>query len=190
MNGLHNAWEVFWLFTIPVGGGIPAGVMLAQERGIHWAWMTVLYFFSDILLAVVFEPVLLLLAHVASRVAFLGRVGEAFRQSMQKSASAYGHVTGPFALVMVAFGVDPMTGRAAAKAAGHGFVTGWMIAIAGDMMYFAVLMASTLWLKSAIGDGTAVMLIVFAGMMIVPAVVRRIRRRPGGGTTSPGQRQN
>lgn len=70
-----------------------------------------------------------------------------------------------------------MTGRAAAKAAGHGFVTGWMIAIAGDMMYFAVLMVSTLWLKSTLDDGTAVMLIVFAGMMIVPALVRRLRSR-------------
>jgi len=177
VNGLHNAWEVFWLFTIPVGGGIPAGVLLAQERGIHWAWMMVLYFFSDVLLAVVFEPILLLFAGLALRVAFLGRVGEAFRVSFQKNAAKYGHVTGPFALVMVAFGVDPMTGRAAARAAGHGFVTGWMIAIAGDMMYFTVLMVSTLWLKSTLGDGTTVMLIVFAGMMIVPALVRRLRGR-------------
>jgi len=43
---------------------------------------------------------------------------------------------GPFALVMIAFGVDPMTGRATALAAGHGFVTGWALAIAGDMLYF------------------------------------------------------
>jgi len=163
--------------------------MLAQSRGIAWPWMLVLYFLSDLLLAVVFEPILLLLARVASRVAFLGRVGEAFRTSLQKNASKYGHVRGPFALVMVAFGVDPMTGRAAAKAAGHGFVTGWMIAIAGDMMYFTVLMVSTLWLKSTLGDGTVVMLIVFAGMMIVPAIVRRIRGGSQTGPNNPGPRQ-
>jgi hypothetical protein len=163
------------LFTIPIGGGIPAGVLLAQSKGIVWPWMMILYLISDLMLAVAFEPILLLLARVASRVAFLGRVGEAFRQSLEKSAARYGHVTGPFALVMVAFGVDPKTGRAAAKAAGHGFVTGWMIAIAGDMIYFTVLMVCTLWLKTAVGDGTVVILIVFAGMMIIPAVIRRVR---------------
>jgi hypothetical protein len=42
-----------------------------------------------------------------------------------------------------------MTGRAAAKAAGHGFLPGWAIAITGDMIYFVVLMASTLWLQAS-----------------------------------------
>jgi len=142
VNALQNSWEVFWLFTIPIGGGIPAGVLLAQSRSIAWPWMMVLYFFSDVLLT-----------RVASRVAFLGRVGEAFRLSFQKKAARYGHVTGPFALVMVAFGVDPMSGRAAAKAAGHGFVTGWMIAIAGDMMYFAVLMVLVRRLRNGMRRG-------------------------------------
>lgn len=35
---------------------------------------------------------------------------------------------GPFALVMIAFGVDPMTGRPTALAAGHGFLVGWAVA--------------------------------------------------------------
>ena len=54
-----------------------------------------------------------------------------------------------------------MTGRAVAVAAGHGFLAGWMIAIAGDMIYFTLLMIYTLWLKSVIRDGTWSMLIIF-----------------------------
>ena len=167
--------DVFLLFAIPVGGGIPGGVLLAQSRGIVWPWMMVLYFFSDVMLALVFEPVLLLLVRISARVSLMRAVAGAWKQSLKKSSSLYAHATGPLALVMVAFGVDPMTGRAAAAAAGHGFVTGWMIAIAGDMLYFTLLMVSTLWLKEAIGDGTIVMWIVFAMMIVLPALVRRFR---------------
>ena len=56
--------SVLKLFVIPVGGGIPAGVMLAQAQGVAWPVTAVLYLVSDILLAVVFEPVLLLIAVV------------------------------------------------------------------------------------------------------------------------------
>ena len=150
MNGhwpeaLRNSWDVLMLFTIPVGGGIPAGVLLAQGKGIAWPWMMVLYLISDLMLAVVFEPILLLFARLASRFAFAAKLGAAFREAFEKSSAQYKHVTGPFGLIMVAFGVDPMTGRAAALAAGHGFVAGWTIAITGDMLYFAVLMVCTLW---------------------------------------------
>ncbi|NDD90922.1 hypothetical protein EBZ37_02390, partial [bacterium] len=134
---------------------------------------------SDLALAVVFEPILLMLVRLGSRAQLIRRAAEVFRKSLDQNVARYGHVTGPFGLVLVAFGVDPMTGRAAALAAGHGFVTGWMIAIAGDMMYFTVLMVSTLWLKQWIGDGTVVMLIVFVLMMSIPALIRKIRERRG-----------
>lgn len=163
------------LFTIPVGGGIPAGVLLAQERGIGWPWMMLLYFFSDLALALVFEPILLALSRLATRVAWLSRMCTAFRQSMERSAARFGHVTGPFSLVMIAFGVDPMTGRAAALAAGYEFVGGWMIAIAGDMIYFTVLLVCTLWLKERVGDGTVVMLIILTLMIVGPLVVKKLR---------------
>ena len=48
--------------------------------------------------------------------------------------------------------LDPTAGRAAAAAAGHGFVPGWTLAIIGDMIYFVLLMASTLWVSSVVGD--------------------------------------
>ena len=55
-----------------------------------------------------------------------------------KTMEHYGNSSGIFALIMIAFGADPMTGRAVAVAAGHGFLVGWMIAIAGDMIYFSL----------------------------------------------------
>jgi hypothetical protein len=74
-------------------------------------------------------------------------------------------------------GIDPMTGRAAAAMAGHGFFSGWAIAITGDMIYFGVLMASTLWLDGVLGDSRLTILAVLALMFIIPAVFRRWQER-------------
>jgi hypothetical protein len=172
---MSGAWDVFLLFTIPVGGGIPAGVLLARKSGIGWPAMEALYLVSDVALALVFEPMMLLLSRVARRFQSLSRVADAFRESMRRSAARYGTAAGPLALVLIAFGVDPMTGRTAAAAAGHGFFSGWALAITGDMMYFTVIMISTLSLRSVLGDGTATTVVILLLMMGVPYLLRRRR---------------
>jgi hypothetical protein len=96
---------------------------------------------------------------------------------IQKTLEHYGNNSGILALIMIAFGVDPMTGRGVALAAGHGFLVGWMVAIAGDMIYFMLIMSSTLWLKSVIGDGIWTMVIIFALMMIIPTIIRRFQKK-------------
>ncbi len=167
---------VLKLFVVPVGGGIPAGVMLAQAKGVSWPVTALLYLVSDILLAVVFEPVLLLIALVCGKVAFLARVGALLKAATARSVAHFsGTGAGPLSLIMIAFGVDPMTGRASALAAGHGFVAGWAIAIAGDLLYFAVIAITTLRLNTYIHDPNTTMLIVLAAMFLVPVLVRRIR---------------
>lgn len=177
MHQLSNAWQVLRLFLIPVGGGIPAGVLLARDLGLAWPIMAVLYLISDVILACVFEPLMLLFIRAARNSRFLTQMREAFRHSMKKTTAHYGTSLGPLSLILIAFGVDPMTGRAAAAAAGYGFVKGWMIAIAGDMIYFAVLMVSTLWLDHVMGNETQTTLIILLGMFIVPGLVRRVRNR-------------
>jgi hypothetical protein len=136
-----------------------------------------LYFVSDVMLACVFEPVMLLVLALGKRSVRFGRFIAAFKEASRKTAYPIGAHTGPFKLVMIAFGVDPMTGRAAAVAAGHGFVAGWAFAIAGDMIYFAVLMVSTLWLNGILGDGTWTTIIILALMFGIPAIAKRVRER-------------
>lgn len=170
--------SVLKLFVLPVGGGIPAGVMLAQAKGVAWPVTALLYLVSDLLLAVVFEPVLLLIAQVFVKVPLLARSGAFLKDATARSVSHFsGTGAGPLALIMIAFGVDPMTGRASALAAGHGFVAGWAFAIAGDMLYFAVIAITTLSLKAYIHDPDTTMLIVLAAMFLVPVLIRRIRAR-------------
>lgn len=168
--------SVLKLFIIPVGGGIPSGVLLAQARGVAWPVTALLYLVSDIILAVAFEPILRLIALVCGKVSFLARFGARLKESTARSVAHFGGAgAGPLALVMIAFGVDPMTGRASALAAGHGFIAGWAFAIAGDMLYFAVIALTTLRLNTYIRHPDMTMLIVLGAMFIVPMLIRRVR---------------
>ena len=175
---LSNVLSVFKLFIIPVGGGIPGGVLLAQSQGMAWPVTTLLYLISDIALAFAFEPVLRLLAIICGKIPLLARISAAWKKASARSVSHIsGTGAGPVGLIMIAFGVDPMTGRATAHAAGHGFVAGWSIAIAGDMLYFAVIAITTLRLNTYFKDPNTTMLIILAVMFSVPIIVRRIRSR-------------
>lgn len=180
-----GAWGVLLLFLVPVGGGIPAGVLMARDRGIEWPAMMALYLVSDVVLACTFEPLLRLLALAGRRLRPLGRLADAARALVRRSTAPYGSTGGPLALVLVAFGVDPMTGRAAAAAAGHGFLAGWAIAIAGDMMYFALLMVSTLWLNEILGDERLAIGAMLVVMLLLPRIVGA---RRGPATVPPPDR--
>jgi len=168
--------SVLKLFIIPVGGGIPAGVLLAQAKGLAWPITAGLYLFSDMVLAIAFEPILRLLAALTGNVPFLARFRSALKAVTARSVAHFsGTGAGPLSLVMIAFGVDPMTGRATALAAGHGFLAGWAFAIAGDMLYFAVIALTTLRLNSYFRDPNTTMLIVLGAMFVVPMLVRHFR---------------
>jgi hypothetical protein len=149
-------------------------VLMARTAGVSPPAMAVLYFLSDVVLAFTFEPILRVLAWIGRWVPFLGRMGGAIRRIATRAGGAEAGVRGPLGLVLVSFGVDPMTGRAAAAAAGHGFVQGWAIAIAGDMFYFVVLMASTLWLQGVLGDERFTIGAVLLVMLVLPALIRRL----------------
>lgn len=172
---INHAGSVLMLFLIPIGGGIPGGVLLAKNYELAWPFMMLLYFISDVILALVAEPLFIGLLLLGTRVHSIRQFIAVMKLAVQKSISHYGTRTGPLALVVIAFGVDPMTGRAAAGAAGHGFLSGWLIAIIGDMFYFSVIMACTLWLSSVLGDGTTVMFIILALMVLGPSIVRKAR---------------
>ncbi len=175
---LSTLLSVLKLFIIPVGGGIPAGVLLAQAKGVAWPLTALLYLVSDMALAVAFEPVLRILTAVARRIPFLTRFTALLKAATARSTAHLGGTSsGPLALIMVSFGVDPMTGRATAHAAGHGFISGWAIAIAGDMLYFTVIALSTVHLNHYFKDPNTTMLIVLAAMFLLPVLVRSVRSR-------------
>ena len=167
---------VLLLFLLPVGGGIPAGVLLARAKGLPWPLTAGLYLVSDLILALAFEPVLRLFVALGRRVPSLTRLSAALKAAMARSAAHLGGPgTGPLALVLIAFGIDPMTGRASALAAGHGFLAGWAFAIAGDMLYYAVIAVTTLRLDAHVRDPNTTVLLVLGAMIALPLLVRLVR---------------
>jgi hypothetical protein len=167
---------VLMLFLLPVGGGIPAGVLLAKAKGLPWGLTALFYFLSDAILALCFEPLLRAFVALGRRVAWMARLGEALRMATARTVAQLGGAgAGPLALILIAFGVDPMTGRTAALAAGHGIWSGWALAIAGDMLYYAVVAMATLRLNAWLHDPTLTVGLILLAMILAPSLVRRLR---------------
>jgi hypothetical protein len=174
---LSHSWDVLLLFLLPIGGGIPGGVVLAKKHGLTWQAMEVLYFISDLILAILFEPLMLYLVHWSKRAAWGEKMRGAWMKSIGRLIEQHGLTPGPISLIMITFGTDPMTGRSFSFMAGHGFLTGWALTIIGDMLFFTFLMASTLWLNNVLGDGTAATIVMMVALMFFPQMARWVRTR-------------
>jgi hypothetical protein len=173
MSSTSELWHVFLLFTIPIGGGIPAGVILAKSYGYTWVMMTFLYFLSDVALALVFEQLIEIFIWAGRHYPRFGRVNAAVKDSIHKTVSKYEVRPGPIMLVMIAFGTDPMTGRGVTRFLGHGFFWGWTLTILGDLIFFELILVSTLMLNNLLGDGTLTSVIILVLMFMFPMIIRK-----------------
>jgi hypothetical protein len=169
---------VFLFFCLPLAAGIPFGVIMARDAGLTPLMTAVLYLVSDVVLAVTAEPFLALLRWLGRRVEFIGRMGKFFTRATDSVGLSDGRVRGPLGLILFSVSISPTSGRAAAAAAGHGFFVGWTLAIVGDMLFFGLLMATTLWVTSVFGDSRQTIGALVIGTWILPLVIRRLRRRP------------
>jgi hypothetical protein len=168
--------RVFLWFLIPLGMGIAPGVLLARDLHLHWLPVAGLYFVSDLVLACYFEPVLRLAARLGTGRPRLEAALEAVRVSSRRAAGLFGGPEGgPVTLIQISYGVDPMTGRAMTMLAGHGFVAGWALAIAGDMIFYATVAASTLGVDSFIGNKWVTMIVVSGLLFAIPVLIRKVK---------------
>ena len=171
-----GAAGAFLLFLFPVGGGIPAGVLIARDGGVS-SWATaLLYLISDVLLAFTNEPVVMLLRWIGRRAKVLNWLRSGIARFTARAGLRGAGMRGPVSIVLVAFAVSLTSGRAAAAAAGHSFVPGWSLAIAGDMLYFVLLMGSTLWLSSLFGNDRLTVGIMLGLSLLLPLVMQRLLR--------------
>jgi hypothetical protein len=159
------------------------GVLMARDSGLSPLATAGVYFVSDLLLAVTNEPFLALLRWLSKRIEVLARVGRIFGRLTGSAGLKEGGVRGPLGLILVSFMISMTTGRAAAAASGHGFFTGWGLAIIGDMAYFGLLMATTLWVSSIFGDDRLTIGAVLIATWVLPLVIRRLRRRSPSSST-------
>jgi hypothetical protein len=170
-----GAAGAFLLFLVPVGGGIPLGVLMARDGGISPLITALLYLASDVVIAVFTEPWLAFVRWLGRHVPFVGRIGERLARLSGGAGLRDGGARGPLGLILVSFTTSPTMGRAAAGAAGHGFLSGWGLAITGDMLYFVLLMASTLWISGVLGDERLTIGAVLVATWVLPTLIRHLR---------------
>jgi hypothetical protein len=182
-----GAMGVFLVFVTQIGAGIPFGVLMARNAGINPLATAGLYAASDVILAITMEPMLILLGWLGHRVDFIGRLGSRLSRISGATGLSQGGVRGPLGLIFFSFAVAPAPARAASEAAGHGFFSGWTLAIIGDMLYFTMIMVSTLWASSVFGDDRLAVGAVLVGAWVLPLIFRRVRASASGRqlTTSP-----
>src|SRR5438132_11654256 len=181
-----GAWGVFLVFVTQIGAGIPLGVIMGRNAGLSPAVMAALYLGSDVVLALVMEPMLAFLRWLGRRVEFLGRLGNRLARCSGGAGLQGGGVRGPLGLILFSFSVSPTAGRAASEAAGHGFLSGWTLAIIGDMAYFGLVMASTLWVSSLFGDDRLTIGAILVATWLVPMLIGRMRRSAPQTAPRPG----
>jgi hypothetical protein len=168
--------RVFLWFLIPLGMGISPGVLLARDLGLRWPLAAALYFVSDLVLAAYFEPILRWLIRLAARRPTLARVAAEMRKTLDRVAALLGGAEGgPIGLILFTYGVDPMSGRAMTMAAGHGVFSGWALVIAGDMLYYGTVAASTLAVDSWLGNKWATVAVITVLMVALPPLIRRVK---------------
>jgi hypothetical protein len=171
-----GALGVFLVFATQIGAGIPIGVLMARDSGLNVVETAGLYLVSDVLLAVTCEPMLLLLRWMSRRVDWLATLGTRMMRISGATGLSSGRVRGPLGLILFSFVMAPAPARAVSEAAGHGPISGWTLAIIGDMIYFGVIMASTLLVIQIFGDSRTTIAPVIVAAWLLPMLVQRLRR--------------
>ena len=172
-----SGWQgVLLLFTIPGGIGIPPGVLLGAHGGLGVSVMTGLYVVSDVVLALVFEPLVHATFALGRRSRRLSRAGTTLLGVVTRMSpgGAGGRHAG---VVLTGFGMGLPFGRSLAAAMGYGWLPSWVLTIAGDVGYFALGMVSVLWFDGLFDDQRAAALGALAVMLVVPSLARAVHAR-------------
>jgi hypothetical protein len=180
------AMLVFALFWSPVGPGIPAGVLLARHIPLSPPITFALYAASDLLGALVCYPLFTALRRHARRVRALHWIGtRMLRLAMlgtraPRAAEVQAELgrrgVGPalFRIATVGFGVDVYSAGMVATGLPVPRALGWGSAIAGDLVWFALLLGTSMAAGAAVDDDRVVALVVLVAMFVIPALARRV----------------
>src|SRR4051812_24620061 len=132
-------WGAFLLFLVPIGGGIPLGVLMARDAIpsmftpfveeflspalVPWVMpilaplvMSIMYLVSDVVMAVTHEPMFIFLGWLASIVPVLGKIRDFMVRSTGRVGLRDSGKRGPLGLILFSFTVDPVSARGAAAA--------------------------------------------------------------------------
>jgi hypothetical protein len=167
---------VLALFFAPVGPGVPAGVLLARHVPLNPAFTFGLYAVSDVVAAVVCHPVFVLLRRHGRRVRPIRWLGRRLQSvaMIGVGATAPGRAAPALSrIATVGFGVDVYTAGMLATGLPVSRLLGWTSAIAGDLVWFALLLGTSLAAARIADDDRFIGLVILVAMIVIPRLARR-----------------
>ncbi len=168
---------VLALFFAPVGPGVPAGVLLARHVPLNPAVTFGLYTLSDLVAAVLCHPVFVLLRRHGRHVRPIRWLGRRLQSIAMIGVRppAPGTSLGPALsrIATVGFGVDVYTAGMLATGLPVSRVLGWTSAITGDLIYFALLLGTSLMAARILDDDRFIAIVLVAAMILIPRLARR-----------------
>jgi hypothetical protein len=167
---------VLALFFAPIGPGIPAGVLLARHIALAPAATFGLYALSDALAAMVCHPLFTLMRRHGRRVKpvrWLGRRLLSFAMMGVRAPERAGVGPALSRIATVAFGVDIYTAGMLATGLPVPPLSGWASAIIGDLVWFAVLLGTSVLAAGIADDDRFIGLVMIIAMIGLPRVARR-----------------
>ncbi len=175
---------VFALFWAPIGPGIPAGVLLARHAGLNPLVTLALYALSDVLGACVCHPMFVGLRGLARRVPALRWLGQRLMKVAMFGArvptaadldvGVKGLAPALFRIGTVGFGLDVYHGGMLVAGLPVPRLLGWAAAIAGDLVWFAVLLVTSIATAAVVDDDRVVAVVVLIAMFVLPMVAKRL----------------
>jgi hypothetical protein len=175
---------VFALFWAPIGPGIPAGVLLARHAGLNPLVTLALYALSDVLGACVCHPMFVGLRGLARRVRALRWLGQRLMKVAMFGArvptaadlevGVKGLAPALFRIGTVGFGLDVYHGGMLVAGLPVPRLLGWAAAMAGDLVWFAVLLVTSIATAAVVDDDRVVAVVVLIAMFVLPMVAKRL----------------
>jgi hypothetical protein len=167
---------VLALFFTPIGPGIPAGVLLARHIALAPAATFGLYALSDVLAAVVCHPVFSLMRRHGRRakpIRWLGRRILSFAMLGVRTPERAGMGPALSRIATVGFGADIYTAGMLATGLPVPPLPGWVSAIVGDLLWFTILLGTSVLAAGISDDDRFIGLVMIVAMIVLPRVARR-----------------
>jgi len=167
---------VLALFFAPVGPGVPAGVLLARHVPLNPAFTFGLYALSDVLAAIVCHPVFVLFGRHGRKLGPIRSLGRRVQSLAMLGVppAAPGAATPALSrIATVGFGVDVYTAGLLATGLPVSPPLGWASAVAGDLVWFALLLGASVAAASVADDDRVVAVVIVVAMIAIPRLARR-----------------
>ena len=171
-------WGAFWLFLLPIGPGTTAGILAGKNGGIDALGIAAIYLASDVLTAMYLDPLLRLARNFGRRHAWARAFGSQLAQAVHRTQLSPGPWGQFLSVALLSLGGGMATGAMALPGSRLPRPLAWIGVIAGDMVYFGLLLATALGLASIVPDDRLVFVGVLVVAMLAGPIIRRFTTPP------------